>query len=419
MGAKMYKKVLACRICGNINLEPILDLGMQMLTGVFPNKVDPTAATTGPLVLVKCISKFDDVESCGLVQLQHSYDLKEMYGLKYGYRSGLNKSMVDHLRSKVERIKSLVTLYPKDLVIDIGSNDGTTLAAYPEIGLNLVGVDPTGVKFVEYYPKHIKLRPDFFSAKLIEGQFPGTKAKVVTSFSMFYDLEDPIAFMKYVHRILADDGIWVFEQSYLPTMIQTNSYDTVCHEHLEFYCVKQIQYMVEKVGFQIIDVEFNDINGGSFSVTVRKAPIGSTSLPQVQEILQSETDLGFDSLKPFTDFAIRTKEAKISLLAFLANAKKENKKVVALGASTKGNVLLQYCELTNKDIAYIGEVNEEKFNCYAPGTWIPIIPEKELLDLKPDYLIVLPWHFKSFFLNNPKFSNFSLVFPLPYLEVVH
>lgn len=415
----MYKKVLACRICGNINLEPILDLGMQMLTGVFPNKVDPTAATTGPLVLVKCISKFDDVESCGLVQLQHSYDLKEMYGLNYGYRSGLNKSMVDHLRSKVERIKSLVTLFPKDLVIDIGSNDGTTLAAYPEIGLNLVGVDPTGVKFAEYYPKHIKLIPDFFSAKLIEGQFPGTKAKVVTSFSMFYDLEDPIAFMKYVHRILADDGIWVLEQSYLPTMIQTNSYDTVCHEHLEFYCVKQIQYMVEKVGFQIIDVEFNDINGGSFSVTVRKAPIGSTCLPQVQEILQSETDLGFDSLKPFTDFAIRTKEAKISLLAFLANANKENKKVVALGASTKGNVLLQYCELTNKDIAYIGEVNEEKFNCYAPGTWIPIIPEKELLDLKPDYLIVLPWHFKSFFLNNPKFSNFSLVFPLPYLEVVH
>ena len=112
----MYKKVLACRICGNTNLEPILDLGNQMLTGVFPNKVDPAAATTGPLVLVKCISQSDGIENCGLVQLQHSYDLKEMYGLNYGYRSGLNKSMVDHLRSKVERVKSLVTLSPKDLV---------------------------------------------------------------------------------------------------------------------------------------------------------------------------------------------------------------------------------------------------------------------------------------------------------------
>ena len=415
----MYKKVLACRICGNINLEPILDLGMQMLTGVFPSKVDTKAATTGPLELVKCFGDVNGAPSCGLVQLRHSYDLKEMYGLNYGYRSGLNKSMVDHLRSKVERIKSLVTLSPNDLIIDIGSNDGTTLAAYPQIGLNLVGVDPTGVKFTDFYPKHIKLIPDFFSAKLIEDKIPGARAKVVTSFSMFYDLEDPVAFMRNIHRILADEGIWVFEQSYLPTMIETNSYDTVCHEHLEFYCLKQIQCMAEEVGFQIIEVEFNDINGGSFSVTVRKAPIGSICFPHVQEILQNETDLGFDTLKPFTDFAMRTKESKTSLLAFLAKAKKDNKKVAALGASTKGNVLLQYCELTNEDIAYIGEVNEEKFNCYAPGTWIPIIPEKELLDLKPDYLIVLPWHFKSFFLNNPKFSNFSLVFPLPYLEVVH
>jgi len=415
----MYKKVQACRICGNTNLEPILDLGRQMLTGIFPSKVDTKAATTGPLELVKCFGDVNGAPSCGLVQLRHSYDLKEMYGLNYGYRSGLNKSMVDHLRSKVERIKSLVTLSPNDLIIDIGSNDGTTLAAYPQIGLNLVGVDPTGVKFANFYPKHIKLIPDFFSAKLIEDKIPGARAKVVTSFSMFYDLEDPVAFMRNIHRILADEGIWVFEQSYLPTMIETNSYDTVCHEHLEFYCLKQIQCMAEDVGFQIIEVEFNDINGGSFSVTVRKAPIGSLCFPHVQEILQNETDLGFDTLKPFTDFAMRTKESKTSLLAFLAKAKKDNKKVAALGASTKGNVLLQYCELTNKDIAYIGEVNEEKFNCYAPGTWIPIIPEKELLDLKPDYLIVLPWHFKSFFLNNPKFSSFSLVFPLPYLEVVH
>ena len=415
----MYKKVQACRICGNTNLEPILDLGRQMLTGIFPSKVDTKAATTGPLELVKCFGDVNGAPSCGLVQLRHSYDLKEMYGLNYGYRSGLNKSMVDHLRSKVERIKSLVTLSPNDLIIDIGSNDGTTLAAYPQIGLNLVGVDPTGVKFTDFYPKHIKLIPDFFSAKLIEDKIPGARAKVVTSFSMFYDLEDPVAFMRNIHRILADEGIWVFEQSYLPTMIETNSYDTVCHEHLEFYCLKQIQCMAEDVGFQIIEVEFNDINGGSFSVTVRKAPIGSLCFPHVQEILQNETDLGFDTLKPFTDFAMRTKESKTSLLAFLAKAKKDNKKVAALGASTKGNVLLQYCELTNEDIAYIGEVNEEKFNCYAPGTWIPIIPEKELLDLKPDYLIVLPWHFKSFFLNNPKFSSFSLVFPLPYLEVVH
>ena len=415
----MYKKVQACRICGNANLEPILDLGVQMLTGVFPNKVDSMAATTGPLVLVKCIGESDGMESCGLVQLQHSYDLKEMYGLNYGYRSGLNKSMVAHLQAKVDRIMSMISLDDYDLVIDIGSNDGTTLAAYPKKNLNLVGIDPTGLKFLNFYPDHVKLIPNFFSAHLIESQFPGKRAKVITSFSMFYDLEDPVDFMRNIHQILADDGIWVFEQSYLPAMIETNSYDTVCHEHLEFYCLKQIQYMAQKVGFQIIDVEFNEVNGGSFSVTVCKAPIGSQCLPHIQQLLIKEVDLGFNTLDPFVAFSDRVEESKSSLLKFIAEAKIQNKTIAALGASTKGNVLLQYCKLTNKDIAYVGEVNEEKYKCYTPGTWIPIISEQELLEMKPDYLIVLPWHFKSYFIHNPKFHDCTLVFPLPYLEKVH
>lgn len=411
------KPVLACRICGNTHLETILELGNQMLTGVFPKAIDPKSATTGPLTLVKCIGG-DHV--CGLVQLAHSYDLSEMYGLNYGYRSGLNKSMVAHLRSKVDRILSMTHLESDDLVIDIGSNDGTTLAAYPQNGLNLVGVDPTGIKFAAYYPSHVQLIPDFFSAKLIEESFPGKKAKVITSFSMFYDLEDPVDFMRNIYEVLEDDGIWVFEQSYLPTMIETNSFDTVCHEHLEFYCLKQIQFLAQKVGFQIIDVEFNDINGGSFSITVRKNSAANANqvLPPIQVILDKEHEQGYDSLEPFIAFAKRTVLAKQALVEFLKNVKKEGKTVAALGASTKGNVLLQYCGLSENDLMCVGEVNEEKYGCYTPGTWINIISEKELLDKKPDYLLVLPWHFRTFFLNNPKFSGMKLVFPLPELQVV-
>jgi SAM-dependent methyltransferase len=411
----MYSKVSACRICDNPQLEPILDLGEQMLTGVFPKSKDPLAATVGPLQLVKCMG---DATTCGLVQLAHSYDLSEMYGLNYGYRSGLNKSMVSHLHAKVNRILSLINLEAGDLVIDIGSNDGTTLAAYPMRDLNLVGVDPTGIKFESYYQDHIQLIPDFFSAALVEKKFPNKKAKVITSFSMFYDLEDPIDFMRNIHRVLADDGIWVFEQSYLPTMIETNSFDTVCHEHLEFYCLKQIQFMAQKVGFQIVDVEFNNVNGGSFSITVQKTATPEVVLPQIKAILQKEVDQGYDSLELFSAFASRTKTAKETLLNFLEKAKKENKLVAALGASTKGNVLLQYCGLTQDDIVCVGEVNDEKFSCYTPGSWIPIAPENELLALKPDYLIILPWHFKSFFIGNKKFLGCKLVFPLPILEVV-
>lgn len=410
----MYKKIDKCRICGNTHLEPVLDLGEQMLTGVFPRELG-AKVTTGPLRLVKCTSKDD---ACGLLQLEHSYDLGEMYGENYGYRSGLNMSMVTHLNNKVKRIQGLVALNRGDLVIDIGSNDSTTLQAYPANGPVLVGVDPTGIKFRNYYPPHIQLIPDFFSAELVQECFPNKKAKVVTSFSMFYDLEDPLDFMRQVYDVLADDGIWVFEQSYMPTMLETNSYDTVCHEHLEFYALRQIKWMTDRVGFRIIDVEFNDVNGGSFSVTVKKSHGDSTVTPAVQQILDNEDSIALQTLKPYEEFANRVEQTREDLLLFIEKAQAEGKRVSVLGASTKGNVLLQYCGLDAKNVDSVGEVNSEKFGCYTPGTWIPIISEPDLLVKKPDYMIVLPWHFRKFFISNEKFSGMTLVFPLPRLEVV-
>lgn len=409
----MYKQILKCRICGNARLERVLNLGEQMLTGVFPREKG-SHVTTGPLRLVKCAGA-DDV--CGLLQLEHSYDLGEMYGENYGYRSGLNSGMVKHLHAKVAHILSLVTLHPGDMVVDIGSNDSTTLQAYPS-ELNLVGIDPTGTKFKAYYPPHIKLIPDFFSSRLLKESFTGKKAKVVMSFSMFYDLEAPMDFMREVHEILADDGIWVFEQSYMPTMLATNSYDTVCHEHLEFYALRQIQWMAKRVGFTILDVEFNDVNGGSFSVTVAKTLGSDEILPKIQEILDQEHASGLDTLKPYHEFSVRVEKTKRDLLKFVVSAYAEGKTVAALGASTKGNVLLQYCGLTEKDISHVGEVNGDKFGAYTPGTWIPIISEDELLAKKPDYLIVLPWHFKKFFTSSKKLVGTNLVFPLPSVEIL-
>jgi len=406
----MYKKISKCRICGNTHLERVLDLGEQMLTGVFPRERG-AEVTVGPLRLVKCVG---GEEACGLLQMEHSYDLGEMYGENYGYRSGLNASMVKHLQAKVARIKSMVTLNPGDLVVDIGSNDSTTLQAYPK-DLDLVGVDPTGVKFHQYYPPHIKLIPDFFGAGLIKARYPGRKAKVVTSFSMFYDLEAPMDFMRQVHEVLADDGIWVFEQSYMPTMLATNSYDTVCHEHLEFYALKQIQWMAERVGFRILDVEFNDVNGGSFSITVAKKLGGEVMVPSVQKILDDERAQGLDTLVPYQQFVERVEQTRKTLLEFIAQAKAQGKTVAALGASTKGNVLLQYCGLTDKDIQFVGEVNPDKFGAYTPGSWISIISEDELLQKGIDYLLVLPWHFRAFFEGSTKLSRATLVFPLPTL----
>lgn len=409
-----YTPTHRCRICGNTNLVQVLDLGVQMLTGVFPRTRD-AAVTAGPLRLMKCMGK----HACGLLQLAHSYDLGEMYGDNYGYRSGLNASMVRHLHSKVERVLGRVSLREGDLVVDVGANDGTTLGAYPEsIGADLLGIDPTGAKFRQYYKTHIDLCADFFTADTLRKVRPGKHVRVLTSFSMFYDLEAPMVFMQDVHDVLADDGVWVFEQSYMPTMLDALSYDTVCHEHLEYYALKQVKWMTDRVGFTIVDIEFNDVNGGSFSVTAAKSASGMPESPEVARILADEKARGLETLAPFEDFARHTAHSRDELRAFVKRAHAEGRTIAALGASTKGNVLLQYCSITSDDIAEVGEVNPDKFGAMTPGTYLPIRAETEVLAHGHDYYIVLPWHFRRNFLANPAYTGCSLVFPLPALQII-
>jgi hypothetical protein len=406
----MFTRVTSCRICGNPELVPVLDLGVQALTGVFP-RTRETPVTAGPLRLVKCVG----AGRCGLLQLEHSYPLTEMYGENYGYRSGINPTMVEHLHGKVRRIVAMADLAPGDLVLDIGSNDGTTLAAYPH-DLTLVGMDPTGVKFGGYYPKHVELIPDFFSARRLAERHPGRRAKVVTSFAMFYDLEQPLDFMREVREVLADDGVWVFEQSYMPAMLAVNAYDTVCHEHLEYYALAQIQWMTDRAGLRIVDVEINDVNGGSFSVTVTPGDGDLTPGPSARAALDDEAALRLDALATYRDFARRVEDSRAAIRTFLDEARAAGRTVAGLGASTKGNVILQYCGLSAADIPYIGEVNGDKYGAFTPGTMIPIVSEDELLARRPDHILVLPWHFWRYFESSPRFAGRDLVVPLPELR---
>ena len=412
----MYKKISKCRVCENANLVPVIDLGEQFLTGIFPKEKNSTNLTKGPLRLVKCHGASS---CCGLLQLEHTYDSEEMYGENYGYRSGLNSSMVKHLQDKVAKIEAEVHLQPGDLVIDIGSNDGTTLSAYRK-DLLLLGIDPTGEKFSQFYPPHIQLIADFFSAEVLFQHIPDKKAKVVTSFSMFYDLEDPVKFAKEVGSVLdPHDGVWVFEQSYMPLMLERNSYDTICHEHLEYYGLNQIIWIAEKAGLKIIDVELNDVNGGSFSVVAaKKSSLLTPRVSSIEALLQKEKVAELSSLHPYQEFLLRSNQSKSALLEFISQANKKGEKIAGIGASTKGNVILQYCNLAENNIPVIGDVNPDKFGSFTPGTNIPIQDEKIVLQGAPDYLLVLPWHFKDFFLKNPIYKGKKLVFPLPELEIV-
>ncbi len=409
----MIKAIPACRICESRELTSLIDLGEQYLTGIFPATPNQPL-TRGPLELIKC-------DLCGLVQLRHSYDLTAMYGPTYGYRSGLNKSMVAHLQSKTAMLQKMCPLKPGDAVLDIGSSDGTLLSSYPQ-GIKLIGIDPSAEKFRQYYRPEAKLIVDFFSAEVFRRQTDVTHAKIVTSIAMFYDLEMPLSFVEQVRNILAPDGVWHLEQSYLPLMLKVNAYDTICHEHLEYYGLKQIKWMMDRARLKIIDVQLNDINGGSFAITVaHEKSAYAEATDKVNKLLQEEKDLGLDGLEVFRVFKERVFKHRDELIHKLQELKRAGKLVLGYGASTKGNVILQFCGITSDLLPAIMEVNPDKFGCYTPGTKIPIISEMDGHGRQPDYLLVLPWHFKENVVQREAAflkRGGKLLFPLPEIHTV-
>ena len=403
-----------CRVSGSNNLITVLNLGNQALTGIFPKSKDEKI-TTGPLELVWC-------PDSSLLQLKHSYDLLEMYGDNYGYRSSLNVSMVEHLKQKIYHLEKLYNITSGDLVIDIGSNDATLLKSYTTKGLKRIGIDPTGNKFKNFYTDGIELIPDFFSKDIFFKQYGKNKAKIITSIAMFYDLEDPKKFILDILEVLDKNGVWHFEQSYMPTMLRMNSYDTICHEHLEYYSLLNIKTLLGECGFKIIDVVMNSINGGSFAVTACKNenPIKSNDAV-IEWLINNEIRMDLHTLKPFKQFEERVYEHRTNLRNLIIDLNSNGKKIIGYGASTKGNVLLQFCGFSEKEIICMAEVNQEKFGSYTPGSNIPILSEEEAKLMEPDYMLVLPWHFKETIIKREKEylnKGGKLIFPLPEIEII-
>jgi len=411
-GAAVSSKISQCRSCGSTALIETLNLGLQALTGIFPRSKEEKVDAV-PLQLVWCTA-------CSLLQLAHSCDPNAMYGANYGYRSGLNRSMVDHLRRKTQLLEALVGLESGDTVLDIGSNDGTLLSAYRTKGMRLIGIDPTAEKFREYYPDGAIVSPTFFSMDAFDG-VSHTKAKIITSIAMFYDLEQPLSFVQQVSQCLDNDGVWHFEQSYMPSMLRTTSYDTVCHEHLEYYSLKVVKNILNEAGLEIADVGFNRINGGSFAVTACKPQSRVRRRSElVRWLLDQERRVGLNTPAPHRDFEMRVFQHREDMKDLLASLRRAGSRIMGLGASTKGNVLLQFCGIGPDQIEAIGEVNPDKFGCVTPGSGIPIMSEAEVHAANPDYLFVLPWHFRDGIIEREADylrAGGRLIFPLPEIEV--
>jgi SAM-dependent methyltransferase len=403
----------SCRLCASPDLLTVLDLGAQALTGVFPATTDEHVSE-GPLELVWC-------SSCTLLQLAHSYEPTEMYGDNYGYRSGLNRSMVLHLTRKVRGLEALVGVSPNDVVLDIGSNDGTLLGAYATSPLRLIGIDPTAARFAEYYPADAEIVADFFSASKFQ-EVSDVPARVITSIAMFYDLEDPVAFARDVRQCLAPDGVWHFEQSYMPSMLRSRAYDTVCHEHIEYYSLSTVRRILDEADLELIDVRFNRVNGGSFAVTA--AHRGSRLSPNqvlIDWFVAQEERIGLDTPGPFRRFEESVFQHRTDLTQLVTTLRAGGASVMGYGASTKGNVLLQFCGLGTAHIDAIAEVNEDKFGRVTPGTGIPIVSEDEMRARRPDFLLVLPWHFRDGIVEREEAylkDGGLLIFPLPEIEIV-
>lgn len=399
----IYVERLTCRLCGS-SLKTVIDLGDIYLNDFVDEGEEIVSA---PLTLVRC-------ERCELVQLKHTSDLDRLYR-QYWYQSSLNKSMVTALQDIVTNIESRVTLYPGDTVIDIGCNDGTLLSLYKNPNLNRIGFDPA-LNLADKAQLHCDT---FHNTYFGDTSIQTPKAKVITSIAMFYDLEDPHTFVELIKRSLAKDGIWVVQFTDLLSMFKINAFDNICHEHLEYYSFKVLKSLFEQHGLSVFDVSTNDVNGGSVRMYIcwkgKYLVQDSVSRHTLEETLymSSFTD-------PFEAFAYRVENIKREVTSFLETAKDEGKRIFALGASTKGNTLLQYFGISTNYIDYAAEVNKDKFGKKTVATNIPIISEQDALALCPDYFLILPWHFKTGIIQNIKKAGYTgkFIIPCPQLEII-
>jgi NDP-4-keto-2,6-dideoxyhexose 3-C-methyltransferase len=415
-----YSVTTACRACGNQALIPILDLGDQALTGRFPSaeEVDPPAM---PLRLVLCdISAAPD--ACGLIQLGHSGDLGEMYGSTYGYRSSITQTMVQHLRGTAERVLGEAKAQPGDWLLEIGSNDGTMQKFLAGSGVNLVAIDPSAAKFAADYPKESILIADFFSEDLVKSASGGEKFKAIISIAMFYDLEQPLEFMKSVRNLLAEDGVWCFEQAYLPAILSSLCYDTICHEHLCYYGLTQIDWLAKRAGLRLLNFSLNDINGGSFTVfACRDDSKRPSDVSALSRRLASEAEMRLGESVTWEEFARQVRLHRARVRTFFEDARADGKLVLGLGASTKGNVLLQYADITKDLMPAIADRDPKKVGLRTPGTGIPIISEDDARRLQPDFFFAFPWHFRNEIAKREKTyldRGGRIVFPLPHFHAI-
>ena len=405
-----FYKIKKCRICCSGNLQEIVDLKKQYIQGSFIKKNNPKPYLKKiPLLLVLC-------KNCSLVQLSHTVS-KEILYKNYWYESGINYTMRNHLQKLTVTCANLLKNKNETRVLDIGCNDGTLLNYYPK-KFKKYGIDPSQI-VKKINTKDIKVINDFFPSKK-KNILYNLKFDLITSIAMFYDLQNPNIFVKKVKAHLKKNGIWIFELSYLLDMLKLNSFDTICHEHLEYYSIHSLNYLMKKHGLKIFDVSKNTINGGSIRcfVTHKDNSIYDEvkKTKKLDNLIINEKKIKIKKSNIYIKFNKKIIKIKNKLSLKIDKIKKQNKKIYILGASTKGNTILQFLNIDNRVTPYAIERNKQKIGAKTIGSNIKIISETFVKNSEPDYKLVLPWHFKSEIINRElKYikKGGKLIFPLP------
>ncbi|MHB8884074.1 MAG: class I SAM-dependent methyltransferase [Methylovirgula sp.] len=409
-----------CRICGCPDLAPVIDLGDQYLQGSFvkpPMQMPPIRRV--PTRLVRCDVSRDE-NACGLLQLAHSIPPEILYA-NYWYKSGTNETMRQHLAEIAA--SALAILDPKaKRALDIGCNDGTLLNCIPKT-FERWGIDPSDIAAA--IPAPIQVINTVFPSDKAKHRLRGLRFDLITSVAMFYDLEDPVKFASSVEELLEDEGIWVLEMSYMPLMLEMNSFDTVCHEHLEYYSLSVLNTIMARAGLRVFKTSLNWINGGSLRCYVCKADCFRYDAAEARDLIRrlqvNEFQMQLDTNVPYLAFQLRIDALRQQMTELLARIHADGGSVHVYGASTKGNVLLQWYGIDSYKVPYAADRNPDKVGAYTLGTGIRIISEEESRRMRPDYYLVLPWHFKQEFLTRERetiMAGTKMIFPLPEISVI-
>ena len=406
-------KITNCRSCRSKHFSKLFTLGKMCFTGKFPKNL----TTNIPKVVISLIM----CKSCKLVQLDRNFNPKYLYDTNYGYRTGINATMTQHVNGVVKDSIKIVKLKKKDSVLDIASNDGTLLNFYKK-NIFRVGIDPLIKKYKNQY-KNINFGiQDFFSYKAIQKKKINKKFKIITALSMFYDLPNPNKFLEDVKKVLDKEGIFVLEHADLLSIIKNCQFDTICHEHLEYYSTKVIIELMNKNELRVFNLKANTINGGSMRYYIcHKDSKYKNNNKKINKILSEEMKSKLDKANTFNDFFKLINVQKKKLLKLINKIIKKKEIIHGYGASTKGNVLLQYFGISSNKISYIADRNPQKVNLYTPGTKIKIVSELFSRMCKPNYYLVLPWHFKKEIILREKRAikgGSRFIFPLPKMKIV-